>query len=214
MMEKRLEFLIKENPKDFIDQKSFKSFGNFLHGYSYCHYENNIHDSDHWNGFQEYIEDKYNSHTTHGWFDLIDFYSDNDEEAFDNFFKIFEDFLLLPKKNPYMHYVNEEPRPSNYELLKRIYKRPPLYLGEKSFRNLYEFLNGYIYCCKTYNLEETIHLDEFEKYLQQKNKIENRPWNKIIIFWSVGDVNAFENFYKEYSEFLKIKYNIDFSYKE
>lgn len=212
-MEKGLEliFKIKKEPKVFINQKSLRSFDNFIGGYDYCAYENNIYDCNCWHGFQEYVEKKYNSHTTHGWAQLIDFYSDSDEEAFDNFFKIFEEFLKMPQK-PFKNYFNEEIKPSNYELLKRIYKRPGLYLRIKSLRNLFEFLNGYIYCCKTYNIEENFHLNKFEKHLQKKYKTSNRSWYKILSFNCLTDELCFDKFFIEYSEFLETKLKVTLSF--
>jgi len=45
--------------------------------------------------FQIYIEKKYKVNTSHSWADIILFFSSDENNALDNFFILFEDFLNL-----------------------------------------------------------------------------------------------------------------------
>ena len=91
---------IKERPGLYLGRKSLMLLDAFLGGYSICCYdlEKKI-EADIFDGFQEYIQQRYNIRSTQSWAKIIDFYSLSDEEAFDNFYNLYEEFLKEHPEN-------------------------------------------------------------------------------------------------------------------
>ena len=56
-------------------------------------------------GFQSWIENKFKMRGTHSWAKIILFYSMDEKDALDNFFKLFEEFLTEMKNS-----ANPQPR--------------------------------------------------------------------------------------------------------
>jgi hypothetical protein len=87
-------------------------------------------------------------------------------------------------------------------LLKRIYTKPGVYLGEKTLAGLSSLLAGY-----TIRLLEEDETDTsfsgFQEFIEQKYKINLAyHWSMIISFFNPGEEDAFETFYdllEEYS---------------
>lgn len=48
-------------------------------------------------GFQEWIEQRFNQHSTQSWDRIILFYSEDERDALDRFFNLFEEFLKRDK---------------------------------------------------------------------------------------------------------------------
>ncbi|MCC3439960.1 hypothetical protein [Microcoleus sp. PH2017_05_CCC_O_A] len=48
-------------------------------------------------GFQEWIQERYQITSTHGWDSIILFFSADEKDALDKFFKLLEEFLDLAK---------------------------------------------------------------------------------------------------------------------
>ncbi|MGC6768254.1 hypothetical protein [Enterococcus sp. LJL51] len=58
---------------------------NDIEGNNACHF---------YEGFQEYIQQKYNINSSHNWSDIIIFYCTTEEQAFDKFYELLDDFLI------------------------------------------------------------------------------------------------------------------------
>ncbi len=98
-MNKLYELLqkIKQRPGLYLGVKSLTLLNVFIGGYAICQSDYNQQESNLFNGFQEHIQKKYKISSTQSWAKIIDFYSATDADAFDLFFKLFEEFL---KDNP------------------------------------------------------------------------------------------------------------------
>lgn len=81
----------------FIGKKSLERLVAYIGGYEHCLIERGENISGlrmgFLPGFQEYIENRYNIHTDHHWSNIIQFFCNSDEEAFDTFYKLLDEFL-------------------------------------------------------------------------------------------------------------------------
>jgi hypothetical protein len=85
---------IRKRPEMYLGRKSLELLFTYLSGYN--HYKGND-ESDCLTGFQEYIEDLYGLGVDHNWAILIRFFSSSDEEAFINFYTLFDEFIAQQK---------------------------------------------------------------------------------------------------------------------
>ncbi len=80
-----------------------------------------------------------------------------------------------------------------------------MYLGKKSITRLSMVLTGYSLARSELGLEPTEEEGEFEKFqnwIQEKfNITSNHGWDSIILFYSVDERAAFENFFRLLKEF-------------
>lgn len=85
---------IQKRPGVYIGEKSLDRLVDFLDGYiQYAIEQNDNYCADYLLGFQEFVFDKYNVTTAHGWVQIINFYSYNQAaEAFDTFFELLKEF--------------------------------------------------------------------------------------------------------------------------
>lgn len=86
--------LLKQNYLVFIGAKSLNRLAMFISGYAYCIYKNKGENLCFFREFQEYIQNKYNIQTSQNWSRIIEFFSQTDEEAFDTFYKLLDEFLI------------------------------------------------------------------------------------------------------------------------
>lgn len=84
--------LIREKPTLYIRQKSIFTLDVFLLGWN-ARNPRTISDKELMMAFQDWIQKKYQINSTQSWADIILFYSVNDSDAFENFFKLFDVFL-------------------------------------------------------------------------------------------------------------------------
>ncbi|WP_130605425.1 hypothetical protein [Cohnella abietis] len=85
---------IRHLPEIHLGKKSLHLLQAFLHGY--IEYHNEITGESNYfflPEFQKYVEQRFNINTTHSWASLITFYSSSDEDAFNNFYKILDEFF-------------------------------------------------------------------------------------------------------------------------
>jgi hypothetical protein len=110
---KQLE-LIKERPELYLGTKSLMRLDHFLAGF--FHALSLVGDSTVnigisspiFDGFQDWIEMKYDISSDHNWFHIISFYSSEDAYAFDEFYKLFYEFVDLRKnKDAYQDYLQK-----------------------------------------------------------------------------------------------------------
>ena len=85
---------IKEQPAIYIGKKSLDRLVAFLGGYSYCMYKQQNISTPILPGFQEYISEYFKIESAHNWSSIIVSNSRNDEEAFDMFYDLLEQFYI------------------------------------------------------------------------------------------------------------------------
>ena len=94
-----------------------------------------------------------------------------------------------------------------YELLKKIQKRPSMYLGKASITNLRSCLSGYILARRELGIPQTEaekKFLEFQTCLKQKFSINSgQSWDRIILFFAEDEKNALEHFFDLFEEFLQ-----------
>ncbi|EIC31602.1 MULTISPECIES: hypothetical protein [Methylomicrobium] len=84
---------IKLRPGLYLGGRSIVKLRNFLDGYYYALLVNGINDDEaFWNKFQLFISNKYHIETSQGWDKIILFFSNDEEDAFEKFFDLFEVF--------------------------------------------------------------------------------------------------------------------------
>ncbi|WP_139996541.1 hypothetical protein [Paenibacillus paridis] len=86
---------MRQRPGMYIGKKSLLLLHAYLNGYIAYHNEINKEPNCFFLAeFQEYIQRRFNLYTTHSWADIIISFSLNDEEAFDRFYQLLDDFSL------------------------------------------------------------------------------------------------------------------------
>lgn len=95
---KELIALVKTRPAMYIGKRSITSLKAFLDGW-YFRSPDTVEDIEVMSYFQEWIEKKYSIRSSHSWSEIILFYSQDECDALDTFFKEFETFLLGEKGN-------------------------------------------------------------------------------------------------------------------
>jgi hypothetical protein len=93
-----------------------------------------------------------------------------------------------------------------FGLLQRIKERPGMYLGSPSITRLRSFLDGYGMARAELCLpdsEEEQELEGFLEWIQERYKItSNHGWDRIILFFSADEKDAFDKFFNLVEEFL------------
>ncbi len=112
--EKNILMEIKNNPEKYLGKASLENMQQFLNGYYRCLHEYYIFQRDRrYDKFNIYIQKKYNVWLTLSSANIISFFSENDEEAFYNYFKELEEFEKL---------TDEELEELTYENLREVRK--------------------------------------------------------------------------------------------
>jgi hypothetical protein len=98
---------IRTKPGKYIGTKSIVKLRHFLDGIYYVlYYTDENKDSDSFlKGFQEWIEMRYDITSTHHWSSIINFYSNNEADAFDRFYELLDEFLSLSTKEREYSYL-------------------------------------------------------------------------------------------------------------
>ncbi|MCI0446992.1 hypothetical protein L0152_27785 [bacterium] len=87
---------IKERPGLYLGQRSITRLHAFIGGYSLAQHELGVPslETEHILGeFQEWIQHRFEIGSSHSWAQIILFYSEDEQEAFQQFFDLFEEFL-------------------------------------------------------------------------------------------------------------------------
>lgn len=82
----------------YLTSYSIISLKSFLDGW-YQRDANTIVDNDLMDGFQEWVEKKYNVNTSQSWSHIILFYSQDEYDALDRFFELFDSWLQISKNS-------------------------------------------------------------------------------------------------------------------
>ncbi len=87
------------------------------------------------------------------------------------------------------------------DLLAQIKRRPGMYIGKRSAIRLHVFLQGWLLGKGAAPDHEV--LREFQGWIASRYKVSsNHSWAEIITFYSEGNIEAFENFYSSFDEFM------------
>lgn len=84
---------IKKRPCLYIGKKSLDRLVTYVSGYMHRAYEAEGVHQEFLPGFQDYIAELYGIHSAHHWSSIIQFYCSYEEEAFDKFYELLDDFL-------------------------------------------------------------------------------------------------------------------------
>ena len=84
---------MKRRPGVYFGKKSLERLATFLSGYMCCVSERDGVTSEYLPGFQEFIAERYNIRSAHHWSEIIRFFCTTDEEAFDEFYKLLDEFI-------------------------------------------------------------------------------------------------------------------------
>lgn len=98
-----LLFAIKKNPVVFLGKKSLERLKAFWDGYTlHMIYKNDESNKYFAVNFQKFVENKHSySGSYYSWSSIIIQNSSNDEDAFDNFYKLLDEFLVENGKIPF-----------------------------------------------------------------------------------------------------------------
>ncbi|MGL5059536.1 MAG: hypothetical protein ACRC62_06100 [Microcoleus sp.] len=87
---------IKQRPGMYLGKCSITRLRAFLNGYEMARAELGLPDTEQQQqleGFQEWIQERYQITSTHGWDSIILFFSADEKDAFDGFFKLLDEFF-------------------------------------------------------------------------------------------------------------------------
>ena len=93
---------IKKRPTLYINKYSLSHLKTFIEGYSFGLRQANISvskEEEDFEGFQDWIEEKYNQYSTQHWSKIILFYSEDERDALENFFELFNEFIKQKQNN-------------------------------------------------------------------------------------------------------------------
>lgn len=93
-----------------------------------------------------------------------------------------------------------------YDLLKKIEKRTPMYIGGGSIFQLESFINGYVMARSELNVpatdRENDFFENFHNWLQERLDAKTtKSWSSIILFRCFNERDALETFFPLWEEF-------------
>lgn len=91
---------IKQRPSLYLGKRSITHLQTFLDGYTFARREQGIPVSEEerdFEDFQEWVEQRFNQHSTQSWARIILFYSEDERDALDSFFELYAQFLQHKK---------------------------------------------------------------------------------------------------------------------
>jgi len=88
------------------------------------------------------------------------------------------------------------------ELIKKIEKRPAMYIGENSISCLKAFLDGW-QLALDYDYIDSLLFQEFQSWVELKYGLPNtRGWHSIILFHSQDQPDALCTFFELFNDYL------------
>jgi hypothetical protein len=103
------------------------------------------------------------------------------------------------------HSITIVPDEYLYEMLKRIQKRPGMFLGQCSITRLRAYLDGYMGSRTDLGLPPTqqeLEFNQFQDWIQTRFKINSsHGWDSIILFYSEDEKDALNNFFELFEQF-------------
>lgn len=218
---------IRENPLEYLPEKSLVLFDAFWLGYKWRYeFEHKEYKGfELLDGFNEFMCKKIRVPSRQNSLQVAELYSNNQSEAFDLWFSCLEEYLS--KKNgtteieKYYAMLRETGQPllvfkepDFFGLLQMLLKRPQMYFGKISFTLTEKLISGWMRATKDFDFEESEQEKTFKAFQQY---IEERPfgfratqyidllpspnWNKIICFRCFNEEMALELFATFFDEF-------------
>ena len=92
---------LKKRPSLYLGKRSISHLQVFLDGYTFARRQLGIPVSEQereFEGFQIWIEQRFNQPDTQSWTRIILFYSEDERDALDKFFNLFEEFINQKRK--------------------------------------------------------------------------------------------------------------------
>jgi len=86
---------IKTCPNKYIRNKSLNELHAMIGGYLYRQYEldGDLEKLNYFNGFQQYVQDKYEVSSAQSWSRIIEFFSVSNDDAFDDFYALLDEYI-------------------------------------------------------------------------------------------------------------------------
>ncbi|MDF9824490.1 hypothetical protein M2475_000792 [Breznakia sp. PF5-3] len=215
---------IKSNYSSAFDY-NIKNISAYLSGYNYSQREAGYIPVDpfsknlFFNRLDSYIRNYYHINMTASMYSIINFFTENNEDAFHNFYEAI-DIVLNQSLESYVQSIKDNaayvlvfPNKSDkvdlnrlVDLLQKIKERPGMYLGEKSLTKLSWFLTGYLVSeAEVYeNMKPNYIVGSFEQYLNKEYGYCNKKWNKILDFHQITEANKFDTFFNELSKYKEL----------
>ena len=208
---------IREQPEFYLARKSLTFLFSFIEGYIWRIRKETLNysyqcDCYSWD-FMEFIFAHYNAeqNVLKGWDDVILEHTPSEEEAFDKFYELLDEFVKLGTYSlttPQHYHVEESEdlkRISLSVLLQRIRDIPAPYIGKIKLSYLYCFIAGY----KSRAIEtdpnyiDCLDFGEFTKFVSEHYKTENgENWHDVILENVTSEEEAFDKFYELFDEFV------------
>jgi len=89
------------------------------------------------------------------------------------------------------------------ELIESIRKRPTMFLGRSSIACLRSFIDGWNHRKPESVIDGEI-IGEFQEWIEARYNLKNtQSWDRIILFYSVDEHDALENFFRLFNQFLQ-----------
>ena len=130
---------IKTRPALYLGKRSIFSLQGFLDGYTFAYRQLTIpvtEQEQEFTEFQDWIEKQFNQQSTRSWARIIFFYSEDESQALDTFFQLFENFLLRESSGrPTQSLATSSPEYGNKKQLNAMLEN----LSEEALAQLREF---------------------------------------------------------------------------
>ena len=189
-----------ENPRKYFERPSLQALYAYLGGYAHTHPNC---DCNYLQDFNTYVADHYGLQSDHNWASMIEFFSADDMDAFENFSRLFDEFAKEQTNNetayPLCGQAEQTPL---LDIILEVCCFPELFLGEASVARLSAFLQG---CGHGDPLYDASCLDHFRDFLMKKYHITIcRSWDKILEFIACDD-RVYDLFIENFNEYLMEK---------
>ena len=181
---------IRENPLEFLPEKSLALFNAFWMGYEW-RYDTVIKETEPFFshiGFNEFMCKKYRVPSNHNPYGVAEFYSKNQSDAFDLWFACLEEFLsesdkvsevetddFNSGKEDKTYGPAKKVKPRNecdfFEFLKVIFKRSVMYISRTSFTLVVSLIEGWLKAIEDFDFEESEQektFKNFQRYIEDK----------------------------------------------
>jgi hypothetical protein len=94
------------------------------------------------------------------------------------------------------------------ELIEKIEQRPTFYIGRKSIFCLRSFLYGVFHANE--HFEDGGLISDFQIFIENRYNLKGpQSWAEIINFYSSNEMEAVDNFFELFHEFLNIKSTLE-----
>jgi hypothetical protein len=90
---------VKKRPEIYIGEKSLSLLYIFIQGFLHAFYTMNNTNNyvGFYSGFQDWIQKRYDISSSQSWCRIIRFFSSNEADAFDNFYRLLDEYLAQVK---------------------------------------------------------------------------------------------------------------------